>query len=658
MNRKQRRALGRPGAAPVFGSPAGAAPSGKIAKMFDAAVAHHRAGSLVKAERQYRQILDLLPSNADAESRLGAVLMAQGKTNQAIDHLERALALKPDLFEAYANLAQAHAAAGDAESAIHAMSRALELKETPQGRALFALYVKSARFRSDNSGRIRKLVLRALTEGWGPPRTLTGVCISLLKLNGVLNGCIARANAAWPARLPAAELFGAPSPAALTEDQLLRCLLECDPIADVGIERLLTSIRYAMLTIASGEDPAVSGRDLQFYSALARQCFLNEYVYSLSEAEEVEALALQSALAARIKTGETVPALWPIAVGAYFPLHDLPDAQSLCDGTWPDCVEALIVQQIEEPAEERRIASTIPVLTKIESEVSRAVRRQYEENPYPRWVKMGPPEKSLSPNDRPSQSVPDLLIAGCGTGLSIVEFSRLMGRTRVLAIDLSLASLSYAKRMVQKLGIADIEFAQADIMSLGSIGRDFDFIDSSGVLHHLADPWAGWRVLLSLLRPGGTMQVGLYSDLARRNVVAARALIAERGYRPIPQDIRRCREDIIAADDPLLKSLVLSGDLFTTSECRDLLFHVQEHRITIPEIQSFLAANNLNFAGFILDAATLRQFSARFPGPAALTDLDRWHDFETEAPNTFAAMYGFQVQKPGIRTDVTAPTPP
>jgi SAM-dependent methyltransferase len=404
-----------------------------------------------------------------------------------------------------------------------------------------------------------------------------------------------------------------------------------------------------MLTIANGEDQIINDRDLQFYGAVARQCFLNEYVYALRQTEEVQALALQSALVERLKTGDPIPASWPITVGAYFPLHDLPNAEALCERSWPDCVEALIVQQIKEPAEERRIAATIPVLTKIEGDVSRAVRQQYEENPYPRWVKMGAPEKSLSPSDRPTQLIPDLLIAGCGTGLSIVEFARLMGKTRVLAIDLSLASLSYAKRMVQKLDLADIEFAQADIMSLASLDRDFDFIDASGVLHHLADPWAGWRVLLSLLRPGGTMQVGLYSDLARRNVVAARALIDARGYRPILRDIRRCREDIIGADDPLLKSLVLSGDLFTTSECRDLLFHVQEHRITIPEIRAFLTANNLTFAGFILDAAALRKFATRFPGPAALTDLERWHDFENEMPDTFAAMYGFQVQKAATR---------
>jgi hypothetical protein len=54
----------------------------------------------------------------------------------------------------------------------------------------------------------------------------------------------------------------------------------------------------------------------------------------------------------------------------------------------------------------------------------------------------------------------------------------------------------------------------------------------------LADPPAGWRTLLSLLRPGGLMRVGLYGELARRDVVAARAFIAEQGYRPSADDRR------------------------------------------------------------------------------------------------------------------------
>jgi len=433
--------------------------------------------------------------------------------------------------------------------------------------------------------------------------------------------------------------------ATLTGDRLLCGLLERDPITDIGLERLLTNVRSAMLTICSGREQWNEGL-LDFFGAVARQCFLNEYVYALPESEVAAADALRAAMVDKIAAGDAVPPLWLVTVAAYFPLHALPSAPALCERAWPQCAEALIVQQISEPAQERKIAATLPVLTGIEDEVSKAVRRQYEENPYPRWVRATPPEKSPGLNAFAAGPIPDLLIAGCGTGLALVEMSRALVKARILAVDLSRASLSYATRMAQKLGLDDIEFAQADILQLGSIGRQFDFIDASGVLHHLADPWQGWRVLLSLLRPGGTMQVGLYSDLARRNVVAARALIAARGYRPIPQDIRRCREDIIASDDPALKSLVRSRDLFTTSECRDLLFHVQELRITLPEIKAFLTANNLSFAGFNLEPAALQKFAARFPERAALTDLDCWHAFEMEAPDTFLGMYRFQVRKP------------
>ncbi len=646
MNRKQRRASGHPGAGTASGSRA-TAPGATPADIFAAAVANHRAGAFAAAERQYRHILAIDPHHAETHSRIGAVLMAQGQTRQAVSHLERAVALKPDLFEALGNLAQAYLASGQRVEAVLAALAALELRETARGKTLFAHCARNAVFRADPHGRARKLMLRALLEDWAPPRELTGAIVSLIKLNGAVNGCVERVNSAWPTRLAAAELLGLPGLAELLGDQLLRGLLMRDPIADIGLERLLTNLRYAMLTICAGQSAWDEGL-LDFFCAVARQCFLNEYVYALSESEAVQANALQLALTDQLAAGERIPELLLVTVGAYFPLHALANASSLCDRAWPQCVEDLIVQQIKEPAQQRQIAATLPTLTGIEDEVSQAVRLQYEENPYPRWVRTASPKKTPGRGEHPSGPVPDLLIAGCGTGLSLVELSQSLARARILAVDLSRASLSYAKRMALKLGLADIEFAQADILELGSIGRQFDFIDSSGVLHHLADPWQGWRVLLSLLRPGGTVQVGLYSDIGRRNVVAARALIAARGYRPVAQDIRRCREDIIVSEDPLLKSLVRSQDFFTTSECRDLLFHVQEVRITLPEIKSFLATDNLRFGGFHLDPLTLQKFTARFPERAALTDLDCWQAYETDAPETFAGMYQFQVQKPPL----------
>jgi 2-polyprenyl-3-methyl-5-hydroxy-6-metoxy-1,4-benzoquinol methylase len=643
MNRKQRRAAGRRGAAGL--RPAAAMPSGQaIGELFGTAVAHHKAGAISEAERRYRHILSLAPNHAETHGMLGTALFAQGQIDEAIAHFERGAALKPNLAGAHDDLGKAYMAAERPDLAIRAAARALEVDETERRRKFFAQCARFAPLDSDNR-HLHKLILRALVEGWARPRELARPCIALIKLDRSVSEYIARANSAWPKRLPAEELFGTTGLGTLSRNELLCRLLESDPVTDIGLERVLTNVRYAFLV-----DAAEHGTEetlLAFCCSVARQCFVNEYVFSLTEGEADLAERLRTSLDEALAAEEPYPPLWIPIVGAYFPLYALKNAQTLLDRPWPHPVAALLDQQIKQPAQERQIATTIPALTNIDGEVSRAVRQQYEENPYPRWVQAGPPGQPPILNSREPRQALDVLIAGCGTGLSTTEFARHAAAARILAIDLSLASLSYAKRMAESFGLSTIEFAQADIMKLASIGRSFDFIDASGVLHHLGDPWEGWRILLSLLRAGGAMEVGLYSERGRRNVVAARAMIAQRGYRPIPQDIRRCRDDIAATPEgSLLKSLTRSDDFFSMSECRDLLFHPQEHRLTLPAIKAFLAANNLQFTGFVLPPAILRNFAMRFPEPAAMTDLDRWHTFESEAPDTFAGMYLFSLRKP------------
>ena len=71
----------------------------------------------------------------------------------------------------------------------------------------------------------------------------------------------------------------------------------------------------------------------------------------------------------------------------------------------------------------------------------------------------------------------------------------------------------------------------------------------------------------------------------------------------------------------------------------------QEHRMTLPEIATFLTEKHLKFLGFNIESHILMQFRQRFPWSEAVTDLNLWHDFETENPTTFIRMYQFWVQK-------------
>ncbi|MBM3532562.1 MAG: class I SAM-dependent methyltransferase [Alphaproteobacteria bacterium] len=380
----------------------------------------------------------------------------------------------------------------------------------------------------------------------------------------------------------------------------------------------------------------------------------------MTDAEEAKLGRLRAELHAALAANSRIAPAHLVALAAYAPLHALPDSERLLGRVWPEEVEQVLTQQLREPLAERAGMASIPRLTAIEAKVSQAVRRQYEENPYPRWVSTIRPREAFALETYLLETFPgsalrpagtgrdaDVLIAGCGTGQHAIETAVTFRSRSVLAVDLSLASLAYAQRKSRELGAPPIEYAQADLMELRDLGRSFDLVEAGGVLHHLADPFAGWRVLLGLLRPGGVMRVALYSEIARRHVVTARAFIAERTYGSKASDIRALRQELIARrDQPWAASVVGSGDFATTSTCRDLLFHVQEHRLSLPQIAGFLEAEGLVFIGLEAGSATRAAYAARFPEDRAMRNLRAWHVFESENPDTFLGMYQFWVQKP------------
>jgi hypothetical protein len=151
--------------------------------------------------------------------------------------------------------------------------------------------------------------------------------------------------------------------------------------------------------------------------------------------------------------------------------------------------------------------------------------------------------------------------------------------------------------------------------------------------------------LIKLMKPDGLMQVGLYSAHARRDILAARAAIAAKGYRSTPEDIRRCRQDLLATT-PHPKYMELN-DFFSISDCRDLLFHVHERQLTIPEIKDFIARNGLTFIGFEFSPfeAHMHYRNMFAHNGWSTGDLDRWDELERRFPDLFVGMYLFWVQK-------------
>jgi tetratricopeptide (TPR) repeat protein len=586
-------------------------------------------GRLEEAAAAHRRALKIRPGLAEAHYNLGCTLADQGRLSEAEASYEQALRIRPDFVDALNNSAFVLNAQGEPTLALDRLRRSLAIRESDKAREFFVDCVKGLRFASVDAW-FRELLARALSEPWGRPSELARVAIDVIKL--------------------------APE---ITDGPLLRAVLESAPVCDIELERFLTATRHRLLEAAAGAaaQGGESGAALGFHCALARQCFVNEYVFFCAEQEGRQARDLRDRLAAALEAKKEVPVLWLAAVAAYFPLHGVPNASRLLDARWPEEAAALLAQQIREPEEERRLRPAIARLTAIDDEVSLRVQQQYEENPYPRWLKDAPrkplavntalrrilplaPLQPLGSSDRP-----DVLVAGCGTGQHAIGTAQSFEGAKVLAVDLSGASLAYAARKTREMGVTSIEYAQADLLKLGAIGRSFDVIESVGVLHHLADPWAGWRVLLQLLRPRGVMKLGFYSQVARRNVNKARAVIAERGYAATADGIRQCRQDLMAMGDAAdFGALLQASDFFSTSACRDLLFHVQEQQLTLDAIHAFLRENRLRFLGFEGNV-NLQAYRQRYPEDRAAIDLGQWQRFESEHPDTFNRMYQFWVQK-------------
>jgi SAM-dependent methyltransferase len=446
--------------------------------------------------------------------------------------------------------------------------------------------------------------------------------------------------------------------APLLRDDLFMEVLRTGTFRNPEIERLLTALRRVLL-LEVPEQRLEERALFEFGLALAQHCQINEHVWAASdeEAHRVRQLGLKMS---QLLAGDPAEGRKLLLGALYRPFRKL-----LGDGLPPREAGAIrprvlrdvVIPHLAEAADERERLMSLPRLGAIADPTGREVAQQYETNPYPRWTSVG----LLTPSalrrglgrhfsadelaflDRPFE----VLIAGCGTGQQAAQAALAFGpQSKLLAIDLSAASLAYAARMAERLGARNVEFAQADLQTLHEAGPQFagrfQVIECTGVLHHLAEPFQGWRALLRCLARDGLMFVGLYSAVARRNLRALRNDPAYPGPGCSDEALRTFRQVLLDRPScPPDSDLRLSRDFYTTSNFRDLALHVSEHHLTLAEIGQFLGDHGLSFRGFQLEAGVFAHFRETFPGEVWPGSLERWAEFEEANPHTFHGMYNF-----------------
>ena len=254
-----------------------------------------------------------------------------------------------------------------------------------------------------------------------------------------------------------------------------------------------------------------------------------------------------------------------------------------------------------------------------------AVRAQYEGYPYPardprdeakRLVTGSPSHlaeinhylfagaRHFGPGAPPFRA----LVAGGGTGDGAImlaqQLSEAGGAGEVVHLDLSQASSDIAKARAKARKLGNIRFVLGSLLDLGGLDLGtFDYIDCCGVLHHLDDPPAGLRALVSVLTDDGGMGLMVYGTLGRTGVYpvqdALKMLVGEEG-----DDERLATARALLADLPetnwLKRNPLLADHLHgDDAGLYDLLLHARDRAYTVPETFELADAAGLSLTAFV-----------------------------------------------------------
>ena len=575
---------------------------------------------------------------------LADFLMSHGRSNEAIRYLEEAMAKGVANETTFLRLAVAKGE-GDTSSMRYILDALLMDKSYGDAQAVLALACEKGNIPAVVSAGMRDIIEAALKNNQVNHQSLALLWVRNLFLHS--------------GETSYEQVFNTPSHDALVEqlnDEAIQAGLYSDyftlglksirPIS-IDMEQFYRLLRMHFLLLVK-DNKRLSDADLTLLGAMAEQCYLNEYVFSVTdeEAEYIKGLRERLEGLASFGTEQTQDIL---LYAAFEPLLRLSNHQLLLNLNPSQVLGDVIELQIKEPLKELRLSKKIKSLGTIENQVSQSVRQHYEENPYPRHRS----ESMFKPLhiqvvDDAYRGKLDVLIAGCGTGKHLLSSYNFYGSANFTAIDISKASLSYAKRKLIEFNIDDkVQLYHCDILEADKVGGPFDYIECCGVLHHMEDPLAGLKSLSALLKPGGAIKLALYSRMARQSVYDVRDFIQKEGFQPTAEGIRACREKILETNFSSETAFPIYQwrDFKSLSECRDLMFHEQEICYDLIEVEELLDAAGLQFETMLIYPAMQEKFNEALPLGEDAKDLSCWANYEKANPSAFSAMYQFRARK-------------
>lgn len=603
-----------------------------------------------KPQQTKQQPHFLRPPDTNGESAVDYFKKAQGQLTRgdvelAAISLEKAINTDPKLHEAWGLLGQLMLGHGEVISALECYASAASAapQETYYKEIVVELlrHTKYVKFNAKMKG----LILDCLQTPELPCVKLLRPWLNILKEDPEFKKLFKIKNVDGRPTFNKAAFDRAKDYTALLDPYFINGLYKL-LVADIHFEHFLTHVRRFLLDEIEAEKPHLDATQYTaLAAAMASYCFFNEYIFDYTEEEE----SIYMELAKRVENDSDLAGdtRYVALLGCYMPLCKLRNAEEIADlHREDDQLSGMIQRQLDEYFSLRDTAATISPITGISDEVSKMVQEQYEELPYPKWRDFSKIIYEPEIEGDIQDDALEILNAGCGTGHEAIELGWAFSNSNVLAVDLSLNSLAFAKQKAQEHEVDNITFHQADILNLRELDREFDYVSSGGVIHHMKDPEEGLKVLVDVLKDGGILRLGLYSKIAREPITKIRDAIKDTGLTHSFDDMRRFRreaEDLVGTET--MDLMYRSSDYYAMPTCKDLLFHVQEHQFTLLQLKDVLERHNLEFLKFHHTKEVFDKYKKMFPDDPDCTNLENWHKFEEKHRMTFIRMYMFYCRK-------------
>jgi SAM-dependent methyltransferase len=213
----------------------------------------------------------------------------------------------------------------------------------------------------------------------------------------------------------------------------------------------------------------------------------------------------------------------------------------------------------------------------------------------------------------------EILVAGCGTSQA-ARYALREPDARITAIDVSDTSLHHTRDLQRKYSLENLELRQLPIERVEEIGRTFDLVVCTGVLHHLPDPDYGLCALRDVLRPSGAMRLMVYARYGRAGIYMMQEYCRLLQIDASVTDLRTLRAalEALPADHPISGLLRRSKDFWRPEAMADALLHPQDCAYTVPEIYAWLDRCGMSFGRWIEQAPYLVQCGVLAGSPHAL----------------------------------------